>query len=129
MVPPKIREKRVTPLQRIAVERMWRLFELAKEEWKKDFEGTNEYSEYAKLKKNKTEWKPIGVRRSRRYIELIRGFSTRFRIAIPREIKNSFCKTCGNLWEEGVNVKRRVKGNTLNSNCLICNTLTRRKLS
>jgi len=98
-------EKRVTPQQRIAVERMWRLFELAKKEWKKN------------------------PKRSRRYIELIRSFSTRFRIAIPIEIKNSFCKTCGNLWKEGENVKRRIKGNTLNSNCLICNTLTRRKLS
>ncbi len=104
MAKPKRNEKRVTPQQAIAVERMWRLFELAKEEWKKH------------------------PKRSRRYIELIQGFSTRFRVAIPREIKNSFCKTCGNLWMEGENVKRRIKGNTLNSNCLICNTLTRRKI-
>ncbi|MBM3282516.1 MAG: hypothetical protein FJY86_04225 [Candidatus Diapherotrites archaeon] len=97
-------EKRVTPQQRIAVERMWRLFELAQNEWS------------------------IQPQRSRRYIKLIRGFSTRFRVAIPTEIKNSFCKTCENIWEEGVNVKRRIKGNTLNSNCLICNTLTRRKI-
>lgn len=100
----KMNEKRITPPQRIAIERMWRLFELAQNEWH------------------------VQPKRSRRYIELIRGFSTRFRIAIPREIKNSFCKTCGNLWAEGVNVKRRVKGKTLNSTCLICNALTRRKI-
>jgi len=100
----KKKEKRITHVQRIAIERMWRLYELAQNEWN------------------------VQPKRSRRYIELIRGFSTRFRIPIPSEIKNSFCKTCGNLWAEGVNVKRRVKGNTLNSNCLICNTLKRKKL-
>jgi ribonuclease P protein subunit RPR2 len=100
----KKKEKRVTPVQRIAVERMWRLFELAQKEWEKN------------------------PAHARRYIQLIQGFSTRFRIAIPSKIKNSYCKTCRNVWVEGENVKRRIKGNTLNSNCLICNTLTRRKI-
>jgi ribonuclease P protein subunit RPR2 len=104
MPQPKTREKRVTPQQAIAIERMWRLFELAQKEW---------------------DTQP---KRSRRYIELIRGFSTRFRIAIPYPIKDSFCKACGNLWKEGENVKRRVKGKTLNSNCGICGALTRRKM-
>lgn len=100
----KSREKRITPPQAIAVERMWRLFELAQKEW-----GAQ-------------------PKRSRRYVALIRGFSTRFRIAIPREIKDSFCKHCGNVWVEGETVKRRVKGKTLNSNCSICGKLTRKKM-
>ena len=117
----------MTGQQTIAIERMWRLFELAQKEWAKNDEGAKKYTTLVQEKKNKTDWQPVGVRRSRRYIALIRGFSTRFRIAIPREIKDSLCKTCGNLWVEGVNVKRRVKGKTLNSNCLVCNTLTLRK--
>lgn len=104
MVQPKKRERRLTPQQRIAIERMWRLFELTQKEWEKN------------------------PKRSRRCIELIQGFSTRFRIAIPRPIKDAFCKQCGNLWTEGTNVKRRIKGKTLNSNCLICGKLTRRKV-
>ncbi len=99
----KNKPRPLTPQQKIAVERMHRLIELASEE-------VNEHPE-----------------RSRRYVQLIQGFSTRFRISIPREIKDQFCKTCGNFWLEGVNVKRRIKGKSLNFNCLICGRLTRRK--
>lgn len=100
----KTREKRATPIQRVAVERMWRLFELAQKAWKKN---------------------PL---RTRRYITLIQGFSTRFRTPIPAEIKKSFCKHCKNYWVEGENVKRRIHGKTITTNCLICGKLTRRKM-
>lgn len=95
----------LTGMQKIALERMWRLNELAEQQ----------------VHEHPT--------RSRRYVQLIRGFSTRFRISIPRAIKDQFCKTCENYWIEGETVKRRIKGNTLNSNCSICHTLTRRKLT
>ena len=104
MAKSKMTERRITPQQRIVVERMWRLFELAQKEWNTQ------------------------PKRSRRYVQLIQGFSTRFRIPIPREIKDHFCKGCGNIWVEGENVKRRIKGKTLNSNCTICGKLPRRKI-
>ncbi|MFH0969943.1 MAG: ribonuclease P [Candidatus Diapherotrites archaeon] len=94
----------LTPTQKIAIERMWRLDELAR--------------------KNARTW----PERSRRYIELIQGFSTRLRVAIPKEIRNRFCKKCGNYWIEGENVTRRIKGKTLNSVCGICHSLKRMKM-
>lgn len=94
----------LTGMQKIAVERMWRLDELAEE-------NVREHPE-----------------RSRRYVELIQGLSTRFRVSIPRPIKDQFCKTCGNYWIEGVNVTRRISAFTMNANCKICHTLTRRRV-
>jgi ribonuclease P protein subunit RPR2 len=105
MAKEKKQGRSFTGTQKIAIERMYRLNELAEDEVKNN------------------------PKRSARYVELIRGLSTRFRISIPREIKDRFCKTCGNYWAEGVSVKRRVKGKTKNSNCRICGTLTRRKIS
>ena len=99
-----LKTKPLTFAQRIAIERMYRLMELAEKEWEKN---------------------PL---RTRRYIQLIRGFSTRFRTKIPSEIKNKFCKHCGNLWKEGENMTVRVKGKTMNMNCKIYGRLTRRKI-
>lgn len=100
----KLKGRPLTGPQKIALERMWRLIELAKEE-------CAEHPE-----------------RSKRYVHLIQNFSTRFRVSIPREIRNQFCKKCGNYWKMGETVTRRVRGNTINFNCKICGTLTRRKM-
>ncbi|MDP2665957.1 MAG: ribonuclease P [Candidatus Diapherotrites archaeon] len=94
----------LTGQQKIAVERMFRLDELAAEEV-----NTN-------------------PARSKRYVELIQGLSTRFRVAIPDEVRNHFCKGCGNYWVYGENVSIRVKGKTKNFVCHICGKLTRRKM-
>ncbi|MEK6902133.1 MAG: ribonuclease P [archaeon] len=104
MATEKRQVRPLTTVQKIAIERMHRLNELAEE---------NVHEHPA---------------RSKRYVELIRGLSTRLRTSIPREIKDRFCKTCGNYWIWGTNVTRRVKGKTINFNCKICNTLTRRKV-
>jgi ribonuclease P protein subunit RPR2 len=93
----------LTGQQKIAVERMYRLRELAEMQ---------------------VEAHPA---RSKRYGELIKGLSTRFRVPVPREIRERFCKTCDNYWIEGKTVSRRLKNGTWNSVCKICNTLTRRK--
>ncbi len=102
--PLKKESRPLTGAQKIAVERMWRLIELAQKEWNNN------------------------PKRSRRYIQLIQGLSTRFRTHIPREIKDSFCKKCGNLWKKGETVTIRIKGKTLNMNCKLCGKLTRRKM-
>jgi ribonuclease P protein subunit RPR2 len=96
-------QKPARGIQKIAVERMHRLDELAREN-----------------AQNHPE-------RSQRYVKLIQKLSTRFRTPIPFEIKNQFCKKCGNYWIEGENVKRRLKNEMWNNNCQICGSLTRRK--
>ncbi|QQR92724.1 MAG: ribonuclease P [Candidatus Iainarchaeum archaeon] len=93
----------LTGQQKIAVERMHRLRELAAGE---------------------AEEHPA---RSQRYGQLVKQLSMRFRVPIPLEIKNRFCKHCWNYWIEGKTVTRRLKNGTWNSVCKICGELTRRK--
>ena len=93
----------LTGQQKIAVERMHRLRELAEAH---------------------VDEHPA---RSKRYGQLIKQLSMRFRVPIPLEIKNRFCKHCWNYWVEGKTVTRRMKNGTWNSMCKICGTLTRRK--
>ncbi len=93
----------LTGQQKIAVERMWRLIELAELQFE------------------------AHPKRSKRYTEIISQLSTRFRVRIPLEIKNRFCKHCHNYWKEGTNVTRRWKNESWNSVCGICKKLTRRK--
>ena len=95
----------VTSQQKIAVERMHRLCDLAAEQ-------VNE-----------------NPARSKRYGELIKELSMRFRIAVPKEIRSHFCKHCNNYWIEGKTVTRRMKNGTWNSVCKICGKLTRRKVN
>ena len=82
----------------IALERIYRLLELAKEEAKTNSE------------------------RSRAYVELARKVSSRNRVRIPRKLKHSFCKKCNSLLLPR-NSKSRVKGNWLNVTCLKCGEL------
>ncbi len=87
----------------IALERIYRLFELAKEEAK----GNPE--------------------RSRAYIELCRKVSSRNRARIPKKLKHSFCKKCNSLFTPR-NSRSRVKGKWLNITCLKCGKLKRVRL-
>ncbi len=104
MASEKRQVRPLTGIQKIAIERMWRLDELAAE-------NVHEHPT-----------------RARKYVQLIRGLSTRFRVPIPMQIRNRFCKTCENYWMDGVNVTRRITNHTMNMNCMICNTLTRRRV-
>ena len=93
----------LTGQQKIALERMWRLIELGEMQ---------------------VDTHPA---RAKRYMELISQLSTRFRVRIPLEIKDRFCKHCHYYWKEGITVKRRLKKGTWNSVCGVCGKLTRRK--
>lgn len=68
-------------VQKIALERIYRLFELAEQEFEKHPE------------------------RSRRYVELARKISTRNRTRIPKELKEKFCKKCGAYLKKGKNAE------------------------
>ena len=78
--------------EKIAIERMYRLIELAEED-----------GEYSKG-----------------YIELLQKVSTKNRVRIPLEIKLQFCKKCKCFWKDGRTVKKRVKAKALECTCLKC---------
>ncbi|MFH1240640.1 MAG: ribonuclease P [Candidatus Diapherotrites archaeon] len=79
---------------KIALERIYRLFELADAE------------------KDKT--------RTKRYVELARKIATRNRVRIPQELKKKFCKKCGAFLKQGVNSKIRVTKSYLCVTCKEC---------
>ncbi|MEK6958462.1 MAG: hypothetical protein AABW59_00275 [archaeon] len=61
-------EKKIKGYQKIALERIWRLFELAE---------SKENAKYAK-----------------RYISLAKTIGERTTVSIPKELKKKFCKKC-----------------------------------
>ena len=90
------RKKQKNLIQEIAVQRMWRLFELAK----------REFAEHPE--------------RSERYVQLIRNISMRNRTGIPREIKSRICKHCYALHMPGNNVRYRLKEGFIIISCQRC---------
>ncbi len=69
--------------EKIALERIYRLFGLAEKEFEKN------------------------PARSRHYIELARKISTRNRARIPQELKQSYCKKCNAFLLEGKKLRNR----------------------
>ncbi|MCX8158348.1 MAG: ribonuclease P [Candidatus Diapherotrites archaeon] len=82
--------------QKIALERIYRLFELADIEFEKHPE------------------------RSRRYVELAREISKKNKVKIPKELKKMFCKKCGAFLKEGVNCAKYFDGNLVRIVCGEC---------
>jgi ribonuclease P protein subunit RPR2 len=85
-------------VKQIALERIYRLFELAGDAFGKHPE------------------------RSKRYIELAQKMSSRNKVSLPQELKKAFCKKCGAYLKAGRNAKLRVKGKLLKVTCSDCNT-------
>ncbi|HWR24974.1 MAG TPA: ribonuclease P protein component 4 [Methanosarcina sp.] len=96
------RKQKKSLIQDIAVQRMWRLFELAKKE----------HAEHPE--------------RSERYIQLIRNISMRNRITIPKEIKTRICKHCYTFLVPGNNVYYRLKEGCIVISCKCCGKEMRR---
>ena len=80
----------------IALERIYRLFELAEQEFEKHPE------------------------RSKRYVELARKIGTRNKATIPAELKKQFCKKCGCFLKKGKNAEWKELGNLLEIKCQEC---------
>lgn len=80
----------------IALERIYRLFELAKAEFTKHPE------------------------RSKRYVELARKISTRNKTVIPAKLKKQFCKKCGAFLIKGKNAKWKEKDEIVEIECKEC---------
>jgi ribonuclease P protein subunit RPR2 len=96
------RKQKKSLIQNIAIQRMWRLFELA----------NKEYSEYPE--------------RSERYVQIIRNISMRNRITIPKEIKNRICKHCYAFLVPGRNARYRLKEGYIVTFCERCGKEMRR---
>ena len=82
--------------QKIAEERIYRLFELAGNESEKHPE------------------------RSKRYVQLARLIGTKNRAKIPKELKKKFCKKCGAFLSEGKNAEIKKEGSLLSVKCKEC---------
>ena len=80
----------------IALERIYRLFELAEAEFKKHPE------------------------RSKRYVELARKIGTRNKATIPTELKKQFCKKCGAFLVKGKNAEWKDLGKLVEIECDEC---------
>jgi len=90
-------------MQDVALQRVMRLFELAK----KEFETNPE--------------------RSRRYVVLARQIGMKYNVRFPKELKVQFCKACGAFWVAGKNVKVRTNPKTKATEfvCLECSKVKR----
>lgn len=86
-------------IQGIALQRMYRLMDLALDEWKNHPE------------------------RSKDYLQLMKKIGTRNKVRIPKELKELYCKKCLSLLLEGKDKKIRVKEKILLIECLNCKTI------
>ena len=82
--------------QKIGLERIYRLFELAEQEFSRHPE------------------------RSRRYVELARKIGTKNKVKVPNELRKSFCKKCGSFLKQGTNSSLGKEGSLLTLACKEC---------
>lgn len=90
-----MRDKGKKFVQKIALERINRLFELAEAEFEEHPE------------------------RSKRYVELIKKIGSRNKVSVPWEFKGKFCKKC-NVFLKGKNVELEEEGELLRITCKEC---------
>jgi ribonuclease P protein subunit RPR2 len=95
--------KPLTPLQKISLERMFRLFELA----------DHAFEQY-----------PL---RAKRYIDLARKISKKSTIPLPTELKKQFCTACGNYLKAGTNAELIETDRWVDVHCRSCNNTTKRR--
>ena len=99
-----MRKKGKQWVQQIALERIYRLFELAGKEFGKG---------------NK--------KRATGYVALARKIGTRNRATIPAKLKGQFCKNCKAFLETGKNAELVEKENWVEIECRECGTQFKRR--
>jgi ribonuclease P protein subunit RPR2 len=72
-----IMKKKLNSKQKLAIERIYRLFELANEMNKSKFEDKEKYT--------------------KRYLSLAKKIGEKVNVSIPKELKKTFCKKCYSL--------------------------------
>ena len=66
---------------------------------------------------------------SRRYVELARKISTKYKVRIKKEYKKLFCKGCSSYFVSGKTLRSRIKNKMLIQYCYECGRVTRYPLS
>ena len=95
--------KPLTPLQKISLERMYRLFELAEQAF------------------------PVYPERAKRYVELAQKISKKSTIALPTELKKRFCRECGSYLKDGKNGEIVETDRWVEIHCQECQATTKRR--
>jgi len=85
-------------MQTIGLERIYRLFELAEQEFE------------------------LHSERSNRYVEIILEIAKKARIRLTPELKQKFCKKCGAFLKEGKNALIEEQKEKIIVECLECKT-------
>ena len=75
-------------VRKLAIERIERLFELAK----------------AKTKERDSSSKQL----AKRYVRIAKEISEHYKVTMPKNVKNMICKNCGNILVPGLNTKVRL---------------------
>ncbi len=83
-------------IQKISLERIYRLFELAEQNMESHPE------------------------RTKRYIELARKIGTRNNARFPKELKDSFCKKCNAFLKKGKTAEHKTEKGLLVIKCIEC---------
>lgn len=96
--------KQLNALQKIALERIHRLFDLAEKEFSSHPE------------------------RSRRYVEIARSVGKKNNAAIPTGVKKRFCKKCGSYLKKGKNSEWKQKEKWVEITCKECGFTAKRRL-
>lgn len=65
---------------------------------------------------------------SKRYIELSKKISTKYRTKIPKEYKKQHCKKCNNYLMPGKNATVRINNGKITYHCKECNHISRMPL-
>ncbi|MDP6670284.1 MAG: ribonuclease P [archaeon] len=100
-----MRKKGKAFVKEIALERIYRLFELADKAFGKE-----------------------NSERANRYIELALKISSRNKATVPAELKTSFCKKCHCFLKKGKNAKLKKTDRWVEVNCKQCGTNFKRQL-
>lgn len=97
----RLKKKSKNLARDLAMERIYRLFELA------DAEHCSNSA------------------RSDEYVSLARKIGMRYLVRFPRELKTRFCKNCGGYLVPGANCRIRLNGEYMVITCLKCDTIKR----
>lgn len=93
--------------QKIAEERIHRLFEIADQRISEDRENAKQLAD--------------------RYVEIARNIGMKYNVSIPADLRKRYCHECFSFLKPGFNCQIRInsKSNTLNYQCRECGKVNR----
>lgn len=64
--------------------------------------------------------------RAHRYVEIARNIAMKFNLSMPDDLKTRFCPNCYVYWNQGANMRVRLKNGTKHMTCKDCGETVRR---